>query len=367
MKYHIGRGSSAQAEACVNEATKLFSNPKLVLYYSPADQFGEYTRLLHEKYPNSICMGATTIVSIGKDGASKTGLMAVGIEEGITCSAGVLEDADTYPVKYVGRVVDCVKQLGSKSNSICLEFTTALKCAEESVLSTLNSVLLDYNIPVFGGSAGDDTSGVATYVALNGRVYENSSTFCLIHNESGPIHIFRENIYKPVTGHILTATKVDYVTRTVKEYDHQPATTVFAKELGVPESEISKYFDTNPMGRIIGEEMYITANCAKTQDHGMTYHARVYNNSRLVVLGPDNYREVIKQTREKIKQEIPHPSFAIMCHCLARTLLFDGDNYLQTYAKEMGEVLGDYIGFSGYGEQLGRQQFNQTMSVIVFE
>lgn len=367
MKYHIGRGKSPQAETCVNEATGSFQNPKLILYYSPADRFGEYTQLLHSKFPNSICMGATTIVSIGKDGASKTGLMAVGIEQGITCSAGVLEDADTYPIKYVDRVENCVKQLGVKSNSICLEFTTALKCAEESVLSTLNSVLLDYNIPVFGGSAGDDTSGVVTYVGLNGKVYENSSVFCLIHNESGPIHVYRENIYKPITGNILTATKVDYVNRTVKEYDHQPAAQVFARELGVSENEIGKYLDTNPMGRIIGEEMYITANCAQTQDRGMTYHARVYNNSRLVVLGPDDYHEVIERTKEKIRREVPKPSFAIMCHCLARTLLFEGDGYLQKYVKEMGEVLGDYVGFSGYGEQLGRQQFNQTMSVIVFE
>lgn len=367
MKYHIGRGKSSQAETCVNEATKNFSNPKLILYYSPADKFGEYTKLLHTKFPNSICMGATTIVSITREMASKTDLMAVGIEQGINCSAGVLEDADTYPVKYASRVVNCVRELGSRSNNICLEFTTALKCAEESVLSTLNSVLLEYNIPVFGGSAGDDTSGVITYVALNGRVYENSSVFCLIHNESGPIHVFRENIYKPVTGNILTATKVDYVNRTVKEYDHRPATEVFAKELGVSESEISKYFDTNPMGRIIGGEMYITANCADTKDRGMTYHARVYNNSRLVVLEPDNYREVVERTKEKIRKEVPHPSFAIMCHCLARTLLFEGDGYLQKYVQSMGEVLGDYVGFSGYGEQLGRQQFNQTMSVIVFE
>lgn len=367
MRYHIGRGKSFQAELCVKEATKDFDNPKLILYYSPVDKFTEYTRLMYEKYPDSICMGATTIVSIGKDGASKTDLMAVGIEQGITCSAGVLEDADTYPVKYVKRVEDCVKKLGSRSNSICLEFTTALRCAEESVLSTLNSVLLDYNIPVFGGSAGDDTSGVATYVALNGKVYENSSVFCLIHNEAGPIHLFRENIYKPVTGNILTATKVDYVTRTVKEYNHLPATQVFAAELGVSESEITKYFDTNPMGRIIGEEMYITANCAKTQERGITYHARVYNNSRLMVLEPDDYHEVVERTKERIRKEVPHPSFAIMCHCLARTLLFDGDGYLQDYVKDMGSVLGDYIGFSGYGEQLGRQQFNQTMSVIVFE
>ncbi len=367
MKYQIGKSGNSQPESCVNEATRSFHNPKLILYFSPVNHFHEYSELLHEKYPDTICMGATTIACISKDGASSSGLMAVGIESGISCSAGVLEDADTYPIKYTDRIENCVKQLGNRNNSICLEFTTALKCAEESVLSALNSVLSDYNIPVFGGSAGDDASGAVTYVALNGKVYENSSTFCLIHNESGSIHIFRENIYKPLTGNILTATKVDYITRTVKEYDHKPAAQVFAKELGVPESEISKYLDINPMGRIVGDDIYITANCAPTPDHGMTYHARVYNNSRLLVLTADDYREVIAHTKEKIRKEVPKPSFAIMCHCLARTVMFSSANYLQDYVKEMGEVLGDYVGFSGYGEQLGHQQFNQTMSVIVFE
>lgn len=367
MKYHIGRSKNSQTELCVSEATKDFRSPKLILYFSPTDKFQAYTQLLQEKYPDSICMGATTIASICKDGAFTTDLLAVGIEDGIHCSADVLEDADTYPIKYVDRVIKCAKQSNSRSNSICLEFTTALRRAEESVLSTLNSALQDYDIPVFGGSAGDDASGKATYVALNGKVYENSCVFCIIHNESGPIHIFRENIYKPITGNILTATKVDYVNRTVMEYDHQPAAKVFARELGVSESEISKYIDTNPMGRIIGEDMFITANCAPTPDHGMTYHARVYNNSRLVVLEPADYRTVIEETKEHIRLEVPKPSFAIMCHCLARTLLFSGDGYIQQYAQEMGQVLGDYVGFSGYGEQLGRHQFNQTMSVIVFE
>ena len=56
-----------------------------------------------------------------------------------------------------------------------------------------------------------------------------------------------------------------------------------------------------------------------------------------------------------------------MCHCLARSILFDGDGYLQEYAKTMGSVLGNYVGFSGYGEQYGEQHFNQTMTFAVFE
>lgn len=367
MVYHIGRSKNKEPQACVDEVSREFSTPKLILYFSPVEQFEAYTRLLHEKFPDSVCMGATTIVSIGKDGADKEGLMAVGVESGIQCSAGVLEDADLYPIKYVKRVEECVRKTGGGQNTICLEFTTAFRCAEESVLAALNSVLEEHNIPLIGGTAGDDTSGKATYVGLNGRVYDNSCVFALLHNESGRIHLFRENIYKPLTGNLLTATKVDYVKRTVKEYDHQPAAVAYARELGVAESALASKLDSYPIGRVLGDEMYITANCAVGADKSMTYHARIYENAQLVVLEPDDYRRVVSETMEKIRQQVPRPSFAIMCHCLARTLLFEGEGYLQEYAKTMGNVLGDYIGFSGYGEQMNGQQFNQTMTVVVFE
>lgn len=331
------------------------------------EEFDEYTKLMHEKFPESICMGATTIAAFSKNGADKQGLKAMAFESGVTCAADVLEDVDKYPIKYANRVKRCVDAVGNTKNTICLEFTTALLCAEESVLSTLNAVLLDKNIPVFGGTAGDPGTASGTKVSLNGRVCEKSTVFALIHNEKGMVRIFRENIYEPVNGHVLTATKVNALTRTVYEYNHRPEDLVYAEELGVPVDQITKYFDTNPMGRVVGDAMYITANCALTDNHGITYHARVYENSRVEVLKPADYKQIVSETMEEIKREIPHPSCSIMCHCLARTLLFDGEGYLQEYARTMGSVLGEYIGFSGYGEQAGEQQFNQTMVVAVFE
>lgn len=367
MNYQIGHSEHPQAETCVNETVRGFQNPKLILYFSPVDQFAAYTTLLHQKFPNCICMGSTTIVGIRKDGAFKRGLTAVGIENGIRCSAGVLQNAKEFPLKGLDGIRQNLRAVGTRENTICLEFTTALCCAEETVLAVLNAALEDAQIPIMGGSAGDDTSGKVTYVGLNGETYENSCVYTLLHNEGGAIHLYRENIYKPITGNVLTATKVDWVNRIVKEYDHEPAARVYARELGVPESEVTRHFDTNPMGRLLGKNMFITANNLLTPDRGIAYHARVYANYKVVALEPDDYRAVVQRTMEQIHQEVPRPSFAIMCHCLARTLLFDGNGYLQEYCRSMGTVLGDYIGFSGYGEQLNQEQFNQTMIVAVFE
>ena len=367
MEYKIGMGKGTNPEKCVQEATAGFRKPKLILFFSGVEYFDTYTELMHRKFPDSICMGATSIAMFSNTGAEKDVLKAVGIESGIQCSADVLEDVDKYPIRYVERVKRCVDNVRETKNTICLEFTTALLCAEESVLSALNTVLLDKKIPVFGGSAGDGGTAAGTKVSLNGKVCERSAVFAIIHNEGGAVRVFRENIYKPVTGNVLTATKADGFKRTVYEYNHQPAARMFAKELGISEGEIEKHFDTNPLGRMVGDELYITANCARSANQGITYHARIYNNSRIMVLGPENYRQTVAETMQKIRQEVPHPSFAIMCHCLARTLLFDGDGYLTAYSKTMGTVLGNYIGFSGYGEQYGEQHFNQTMTVAVFE
>lgn len=368
MEYNIGKSNNGDAALCVQEATAKFQTPKLILYFSPVKNFEVYTSIIHEKFPNSICMGTTAIASFGKDGAEKNTLRVIGIESGISCSADVLEDIDKYPIKYVERVEKCARQIKSTKNSICLEFTTALLCAEESVLSVLNSVLIDKGIPVFGGTAGNDGTGTETKVALNGVVCERSCVFALIHNEGGAIHLYRENIYTPANEHVLTVTKADSQTRTVYEYNSRPAVKVYAEELGVPENRVKEYFDTHPVGRVIGDDMFITANCALTQDQrGIVYHARVYDNSKVMLLKPDNYREIVQHTMQKIKQEVPRPSLSIMCHCLARTLLFDNEGYLNQYAGGMADVLGNYIGFSGYGEQCGEHNFNQTMIVAVFE
>ncbi|MNN41152.1 FIST C domain protein [compost metagenome] len=203
-------------------------------------------------------------------------------------------------------------------------------------------------------------------IALNGVVYTNACAFVFIKNLGGGIRLYRENIYKP-TAHHFTATKVDERNRIVHEYDNRPAAKVVAEALNTTVEGLAEYLDSYPMGRIIGNEMYITANQTVTANQGMSYHAKVYNNSHMVLLEPDEYKTVIHTTIASVKKEVPRPSLSIMVNCLARSMLFEKDGYLDDFAKEMSDALGNYIGFAGYGEQLGQQHFNQTMVLAVFE
>ncbi|OPJ63883.1 FIST signal transduction protein [Clostridium chromiireducens] len=366
MNYKVGKSSKRDLSDAVSEATAGLKSPKLILFFSDVKNFETYTIKIRDKFENSIILGSTTFAGFCRDGAFKDTLLVMGIEDGIECYADVLEEVDKYPLKYIDRVNNCIDKFNNITNTVCFEISTALISCEELVLSTLNSVLSEKNIPLFGGSAGDQGKAERTIISFNGTIYENACAFVIIKNLNGKIKLYRENIYKP-TKHYFTATKVDVRNRIVYEYDNKPAAKVTAEALNTTLENLPKYLDSYPLGRIIGSDMYITANQMVTEGNGMSYHARVYNNSKMVLLEPDDYKNVISETIEKVKKDVPNPSLAIMINCLARSMLFENDGYLNEFAKKMSNALGNYIGFAGYGEQLNEQHFNQTMVLAVFE
>ncbi|QAA33109.1 FIST signal transduction protein [Clostridium manihotivorum] len=366
MNYKIGKSSKKNPLEAVTEATSGLIAPKLILFFSEVNNFESFTTVIKDKFKDSIVLGSTTFAGFCKEGAYKDSLLVMGIEEGIECYADILEEADKFPIKYIDRITNCVDKLKDTKNTVCFEISSALISCEELALATLNSVLELNSIPLFGGSSGDQGKAEKTMISFNGKVYENACAFVLIKNLGGKIRLYRENIYKP-TNHYFTATKVDVRNRIVYEYDNRPAAKVVAEALNTTVEGLNKYLDTNPLGRIIGNDMYITANQAVTSNNGMSYHARVYNNSKMVLLEPDDYKHVISETIKQVKKDVPNPSFSIMINCLARSLLFEKDGYLNEFAKSMSSALGNYIGFAGYGEQLDHQHFNQTMVIAVFE
>jgi hypothetical protein len=366
MNYKIGRSPKSDFKEAVSEASAGLKSPKLILFFSDINNFEGYNKEIKERFENSIIIGSTTFAGFCKEGAFKSTLLMLGIEDGIECYGDVLEEVDKHPLKYVDRIINCTDKFKDTSNTVCFEISSALISCEELVLSTFNSILEQKKIPLFGGSSGDFGRAEKTLISFNGQVYNNACAFVIIKNLSGKIKLYRENIYKP-TSHYFTATKVDVKNRIVYEYDNKPAAKVTAEALGTTINNLPKYLDSYPLGRIIGNDMYITANQGVTPNNGMCYHARVYNNSKMVLLEPDDYKQVISETILKVKKDVPNPSLSIMINCLARSMLFEKDGYLNEFALQMSNALGNYVGFAGYGEQLNQQHFNQTMVLAVFE
>lgn len=365
VKTKIGRGISNNIQEALDEATKDFVNPKLIIYNTSKGRFEEFSKLLYNKFPECIIIGASTYKEICKDGLTNGALLAISFEGGIECVADVIEEIDKYPVKYIQRVQNTISKLNDTTNTVCLEFCVGTTNSEEKVLSTINSLLHVYNIPLFGGTSADDGEFQTTYVGLNGKVYGNDCVFVLIKNLGGKIKIYQENIFKK-TEHSFIATKVNSRQRTVYELDEKPCAEVIAKSLNIPVNKIDQLFPTHPMGRIVGEELYISANKNLIDNKAVSYYSRIYKNSKVVLLEPDDYKEVFKSTLSKIRNDFNHISCTIVINCVARTMFFEQEGFAEKFASDLGG-LGNYIGFACHGEQMNNYHFNQTMVIGVFE
>ncbi len=368
--FGIGR-DCGDARQCVLEAVREFEDPRMILFFAGERNFREYARIIYGMFPNALCMGCSTYRTWNFRGTGKEVLNVVALEGGVVCSAGVIEKADNYALSYADNVRSCLDEVKDTENTVCVEFTVPYKRAEEYALMALNSVLLRHGIPVVGGTAANSCGDMGTsqeaYVSLNGEVYPGGCVFALIHNQEGGISFFRENIYEPLTGRELAVTKANNITRTIMTYDDAPALEVYAGELGVPLDEIRKYFFHYPMGRCVDKETFVTAIQEEGSNCSMRFHARVHEGTKMMVMKEGDYKAITRRTMEEVKDRIPNPSLVLMFHCVARTVLFEDNGYIEEYGKALAEEFPNFIGLDCLGEQFGTKNFNHTMMLVVFE
>lgn len=367
IKSVFGLGKNTNPYECVMQAVKEVRSPELIFYFSGEDAFGEYSKILREMYPNAVCIGCTANKTWNKCGVEQNALNLVAIKGGVTCSAGVIENADKNALQYIDNVKRCAEEIGTSENTVCIEFTIPGKRAEEYAIMALNSVLLRKEITVVGATAatvGDTSEGL---VALNGKVYNNGCVFVLVHNQNGRIKIVSENIYEPLTGKELTITKANSLTRTIMRLDGRPAAEVYAEEVGVPVGDISSMFNNYPLGRKVNDRIYITAIHEEGSKGSLRCHARVYEKNKMMVMKEGDYKNITRKTVQDIKNEIAEPSVVFSFQCILRTMFLERKGYHNEQHSLISGAFPNLIGFSCLGEQMGTKNFNSTLLLVVFE
>lgn len=340
--------------------------PTLVIFFSSSDSFDFFSLKFHKHYENSTVIGSSNSFMYTQFGYSEDALAAVAFYDGIEFSADVLLEVTHYPKHYAERVEEALKNFKDTQNTICLEFCTSCGNCEELVQDTFRSVLENRDIPVVGGTAGANSFTGTTEVSLNGTVYSEGCVFVFIKNMTGRIFIYKENIYRPLNRYI-TSTDVDCDERIVYEYDGRPAADVFAEFVNVPLRELKDKIGLYPIGRVRGDDIYITCPDRIMPDGSITYFARIYNRTKMALLEKANLEEVWENTAKVVKSEIPNPSLVIGINCDKRAELFKRENRNADFCNEMEKNYGNFVCMSGFGEQVKFEHFNLTFVLCVFE
>lgn len=366
----VALSTSNDGETAVREVSEKIKScgetPKLIIYSSSKEMFWICSEKLRLNFPDVTLIGTTSYVNFCTEGCGHDGMCAFALCADIECSAGVIFEAGRHPSNYLVHIKNAMEKISSLENTCCLEFTTAFSNGEELVIDTFAYAFKNHDIPIIGGSAGSRAGDTETIVSLNGEIYKDTCVFVLIKNLSGKIFITKENLYKP-TNLFFTATDVDCEERMVYEYNDKPAADLMAETLGVSLEELPAVLRKHPIGRMEGNDMFISESSTIMPDGAISYYSRVYNLTKVALLEADDMFEVWKRTAEKVKSVIPNPSFAMVVNCMSRSRYFEDEGRFTDYLDFLKKEYGVFWGMSGYGEQINYNHINQTMVIVAFE
>ena len=341
----------------VLQATSGANSPKAVIFFAGKDYIENAAREISAKFPDAVSIGCVG-TSYASDKVYENGLLVM-CYEGVSAVAGVIENVGTMPLASISALRQNVDLINAgNNNTVCVDFTTG---NDAELVTTMNIALKSKNIPLVGGTAWEDT------VACNGKIYHNACVYMLIKNSDGKIRAYKENLYgMHPNGERYVATKVDVNNCALYELDGKPVQKVYAQTLGVPEKNLAGQTIMHPLGRIIGNEVYLLSLKEEIDNQGFTCYKKVNHMDIITVMELKDMTSIINGTLNQIRNDFKKINGIFSVNCIFRHVLFEQKNYEKEYLNMMNS-LGAHAGLYGLGEHYNTQHVNQTMSGFVFD
>lgn len=357
MKFVYGSSKNGN----IAEAVEGISEPSALFFIVAGEEMLEKAaEEIENHFPGVASIGAVGF-AYAQSQSFDTGVVVIALKQDILVAADVLEEASVMPVKYIKRLVTAFERVeAQEGNTACFDVCSA--GADLRAVTTLSSFLEKGGYDLAGGTSNSSS------VACNGKVYEDACAFFVIKNLNGKIKSYKENIYlnSGVYGGQMMVTEADPRSYTICTLDDKPADEVYRSALGIDREQMKTQTFKNPFGHICGSDTYIIS-IKEVDDQGNIVAFRSANKMDLLtILQLGDYREVVRETIERMKSELGKVSAVLSVNCLFRYIMFHDDRYWDKYLAEM---CGDFAhaGLVGVGEHYNAQFVNQTMCCLAFE
>lgn len=343
------------ASGKVTEALKGVSTPKLIIMTSPADLFEENVAELEKAFPGVPSIGCIAMGYEKK--VEEKGVTITAFMDGVSCAVGALENVSTAPARYISRLQDDLNRIKpGNNNTAIIDFCSG---NDAGVMNTLNLLIDKYKLQLMGAT------GDAGKVSANGQIYEDGMAYAVIRNEAGKVKAYKENIYTPVEGVRLLASRTDKSRYYIGELNGRPSKQVYMELTGCTEKAIENQTFTNPLGKMIGDDICIVS-LKGVEGNGITCYRQVNDSDILTLLKMNDPMEIAQKTINAIQSDFSRVSGIFSVNCIFRYLVLQDRGELNDYLDKIAS-LGTSCGLIGYGEHYNGQFVNQTMTCMVFE
>lgn len=247
----------------------------------------------------------------------------------------------------------------SQGNTFAFLMIDGLSGREEPAVYSFQSAL--GNIPLCGGSAGDDRRFNKTWVFHEGAFHADSALLLLVSTPL-PFRVFKTQHFISENER-LVVTEADAANRVVRELNGLPAAVEYARVLGVSVEQLTpEIYSETPIVVVIDGTDYVRAVQTVNPDGSLTFFCAIEEGLVLRVARGADIVSNLAEAFGRLREEIGPLQLCIGCDCILRNL--------EIARKQLtGQVAALFernntIGFSTYGEQYGGVHVNQTFTGI---
>lgn len=304
-------------------------------------------------------VGCTTAGELGPDGFTEWSITGMSFAGDVTAETYAIDlaryEADTERI--TEQIADMPKREGQKSFGVLL--VDGLSLAEEHLVAALYRQL--GQLPIIGGSAGDDLKFDTTYIFANGKFESKKAVFTLVttHKEFATIKFQH---FQPTSTNMIV-TDSDPAIRVVKEINGLPAAEAYAAELGVSVEDFnSTLFASHPLLLELGGEIYVRSIQSANADGSLTLFCAIETGVVLTIGEAIDPIETARLAFNKVQASIGKPQLTIASSCILRHLEFAEKGLVEPITEIY--LMNNVVGFNTYGEQWDAVHVNQTFTGI---
>ncbi len=232
---------------------------------------------------------------------------------------------------------------------------------EEAITAAIHWGLEE--VPLLGGSAGDNLNFERTTLILNGEIIVGGAIFVLV-NSNLPLEIFKTDNFIP-SNEKLVVTRSDPDRRIVHEFNAAPAAIAYAEIIGAdPRSLTPQSFASHPLIMRVGGEYYCRSIQKVNEDHSLSFFCAVDDGIVLTVAEQTGMARSTHKVLSEISTRLGGLDFVLGFDCVLRRI--DARNRQVT--QTMSAIYREHhvLGFNTYGEQYRSMHLNQTLTGVAF-
>ena len=340
----------------------------VLVFVSPHYDPDEIISGLRQHLPDIPYAGCSTAGEIGLEGIAHSSVVLVAFPRHdfrVVCSP--LPALGDFGIEKAAELVSEMRRRlvplpeETSESLFALTLLDGLCQCEEQILAALQYELAD--VPLVGGSSGDDLALRNTFVFQDGLVLREAGLLLLVHS-SLPFRVFKSDHFEP-TAKRMVVTACDPNARIVTELDANPAGVTFAEAIGIDPAALgSMSFASHPLLVRVGGDYYCRSIQKMNSDGSLSFYCAIDTGVVLTVAQTKDMVLSLEQALVDLDKELGGIDCVIGFDCVHRRLEAESRQDLEQISTLFRRFR--VVGFSTYGEQYKAMHLNYTFTGIAF-